>query len=308
MLPVEKRLLIKVAQMYYLENMNQNEIADKFGINRTTVSKYLKRAMQSGLVQISVANDRYENLENALEKRFNLKEVYILPTGADLGMAGFRYLKRIIKDGDVVGFARGVTIAALSNSAVADACTAVNAEMVPLVGGPENDVDSEYHVNTIVYKVATAFKAKSHYLYAPAIVATAEAKEVMVQDPNCRRVISMWDKVDIAIVGIGAPIRSSNSVWGGSFGKEYAHVLREKGVAGDVCSRFYDLNGKVIETELNDKTIAIELEALRKTPYSIGVASAPEKIPAIYGALQGKFINVLISDEETAKLLLEYKP
>jgi DNA-binding transcriptional regulator LsrR (DeoR family) len=311
MLSVERRLLVKVSQMYYLEGMNQNEIADKFGINRTTVSKYLKKALLAGIVQISVVNDLYESLETTLEKRFGLKEVYIVPSSSDseevknnLGKAGIGYLKRIIGNGDIIGFAWGSTIGALSNAA-AGKSDIVNVEMIPLVGGPEN-LDSEYHVNTIVYKVANAFKAKSHYLYAPAITGTAEIKSAIMQDANCRNIVELWDKVTITILGIGAPIKSSNLVWTGSFGKEYSDALRDAGVVGDICSRFYDVHGNIVNTVLKDRTIAIDLEKLRDVKYSIGIASSPEKVPAIYGALQGNFINVLISDEETAKLLLDF--
>jgi DNA-binding transcriptional regulator LsrR (DeoR family) len=313
MLSVERRLLVKVSQMYYLEGMNQNEIADKFGINRTTVSKYLKKALLAGIVQISVVNDLHESLETALEKRFGLKEVYIVPSSSDseevknnLGKAGIGYLKRIISNGDIIGFAWGSTIGALSNAAVGkNDIVNVDVEMIPLVGGPEN-LDSEYHVNTIVYKVANAFKAKSHYLYAPAITGTAETKSAIMQDANCSNIVKRWDKVTITILGIGAPIKSSNLVWTGSIGKEYVDALRDAGVVGDICSRFYDVNGNVVDTVLKDRTIAIDIEKLRDVKYSIGIASSPEKVPAIYGALKGNFINVLISDEETARLLLDF--
>jgi DNA-binding transcriptional regulator LsrR (DeoR family) len=312
MFSVNRRLLVKIAQMYYLENMNQNEIASKFGINRTTVSKYLKKAMLAGLVQISVVNDLYENLETALEQKFGLKEVYIVPSSSDpdevtnnLGKAGMQFLKRIIMDGDIVGFAWGFTIGALSNSAVMEKCDVVNADMIPLVGGPEN-IDSEYHVNTIVYKVANAFKARSHYLYAPAITGTAETKTAIMQDVNCKKIINFWDSVNVTILGIGAPIKSSNLVWTGSFGKEYSEPLRDAGVVGDICSRFYDVSGKIINTGLKERTIAIELEKLKDVKYSIGIAASPEKVPAIYGAMKGNFINVLITDEVTAKLLLDF--
>lgn len=312
MVNVERRLLVKVSQMYYLENMNQNEIASKFGINRTTVSKYLKKAALAGIVQISVVSDLYESLETALEKKFGLKEVYIVPSSSDpdevknnLGKAGIRYLKRIINDGDVVGFAWGTTIGALSNIALAEKCDAVNANMIPLVGGPEN-VDNEYHVNTIVYKVANAFKAQSHYLYAPAITGTAEAKSVIMQDANCNKIVNLWDEVNITILGVGAPIKSSNLVWTGSCGKEYSDALRDAGVVGEICSRFYDVNGKVVDSVLKDRTIAIDLEKLKNVKHSIGIASSPEKVPAIYGAMKGNYINALISDEETAKLLIDF--
>ncbi len=51
MVPVEKRILIKAASMYYLDHMKQSEIARRMGVDRTTVSKYLKKAMNNGIVK-----------------------------------------------------------------------------------------------------------------------------------------------------------------------------------------------------------------------------------------------------------------
>lgn len=307
MLAVDKRLLIKVARMYYLENKNQNEIAAKLDINRTTVSKYLKKAMLAGLVQISVVNDEFEDLESELETRFGLKETYIISAAADLGKAGFHFLKRIIRDDAVVGFAWGETMASIANAAALESCEKVDAEVIPLVGGPGN-IDSDFHVNTIIYKVANAFKSKSHYLYAPAIAGSAEAREIMIQDDNCREVVAMWERVTIAIVGIGAPLRAFNLAWMGAQGKKYAAALQEAGVVGDVCSWFYDVHGNVVPTELTDRTIAIHPDIIRRVNHSVGIAASPEKVPAIYGALRGNFINALVTDEKTARLLLDYHP
>lgn len=313
MMPVERRLLIKVATMYYLDNMKQGDIAEKLGVNRTTISKYLKKAMDAGIVRISIASDFYENLEAALEKKFGLKEVYIVPSNVEaeevktnMGKAGLAFLKRIIDDHQVVGFAWGTAMAAVSKCAAQERCNAVNADIVPLVGGPEN-MDSEFHVNTICYKVAAAFKARSHYLYAPAITKSPEIRNAIMEDVNYTKIIQYWDKMDIAMVGIGAPVKSSNLVWAGNFGRESIDELAQAGVIGEICSVFYDINGQVVSTGLSERIIAIPLDKLRKLKYCIGIAASPEKVPAIYGAVRGNLINVLILDEETAKLLLAYQ-
>jgi len=313
MIPVERRLLIKVANMYYIENMKQSDIAAKLGMNRTTVSKYLKRAMDAGIVKISIVDDSYAYLEAALERKFNLKEVYIVSSSPDsddvknnMGKAGLAFLKRIIATNQTVGFAWGSAIGALARQSALEHCSPVAVDFVPLVGGPEN-IDSEFHVNTICYKVAHAFSANSHYLYAPAITKTAEIREAIIQDVNYAKIVEYWNTLNVAFVGIGAPVKSSNLVWAGAFGKKSIDGLANAGVVGEICSIFYDINGLVVKTDFTDKIIAIGLDKLRKLEYSIGIAASKEKVPAIYGALKGQIINVLISDEETAKLLLEYE-
>jgi DNA-binding transcriptional regulator LsrR (DeoR family) len=82
-------------------------------------------------------------------------------------------------------------------------------------------------------------------------------------------------------------------------------ALGRAGAAGDICSRFYDLVGRRIQLDLADRTISIDLDILKGLDYSIAVAGGAHKVPAILGALRGRFINVLITTEETARLLLE---
>ena len=310
MAPVERRILVKVANMYYMEGLKQSDIATRIGIDRTTVSKYLKKARKEGLVKITVEHDSYDELEAAMEARFGLKESYIVPKSYDLQVikknmagAGLNLLRRILAPGQIIGMAWGTTVRELAQHAEQEAMPQADVDFVPIDGGPEN-IESEYHVNTICYQMARAFGGRSHYIYAPAIAKTAEIRDAIVQDVNYEKISAMWQKLSIAIVGIRAPAKSSNLVWAGSFGREAIESLAHTGAVGEICSVFYDINGHAVETPFSDRTIAIDLEQLKGIPYSIGMAASREKVPAIMGALRGKIINVLITDEETAKILL----
>lgn len=77
--------------------------------------------------------------------------------------------------------------------------------------------------------------------------------------------------------------------------------LKEKHAVGDICSRFFDRSGKLIDTEINDRTIAIDINRLKDLEYSIGLAESREKVPSIIGAAKGRYINVLVTTAETAR-------
>lgn len=310
MMPVERRILIKAASMYYLDHLKQSEIAARMGVDRTTVSKYLKKAMKSGIVKIEVESDSYEELEAALERRFGLREAYVVPKSYDMlaikqsmAQAGLNLLRRIMADGQVVGMAWGSTIQGLTKYAHHEKMPQLDIDFVPIDGGPES-IDSDHHVNTICYEMAKTVGGRSHYIYAPAITRTPEIRDAIVQDANYEKISQLWQRLDIAIVGIGAPVKSSNLVWAGYFGRDAIDSMRRTGAVGEICSVFYDKDGSPVQTPFTDRTIAIPLDTLRGLPYSIGMAASREKVPAIMGALRGHLINVLITDESTATILL----
>ena len=275
MTPVERRILIKVAGMYYLEHMKQNDIAKKLGVERTTISKYLKRALDKGIVTITVANEKFEDLESAMEKRFGLKECFIVPKSYDLlavkqamGRAGLQLLRRIVSNNLVIGLAWGTSIRELTRYAENSKLPKIDSDFIPLDGGPEN-IDSEYHVNTLCYELSRAFGGRCHYIYAPAITRTAEIRNAIVQDLNYEKISAFWEKLDIGIVGIGAPVKSSNLIWMGEFGKQAIESLRTTGAVGEICSVFFDKNGREVQTDFSDRIIAIGLDKLRNLNFSM---------------------------------------
>ncbi|ACA54863.1 Cro/Cl family transcriptional regulator [Clostridium botulinum A2B7 92] len=309
----DDRILYKVAQMYYIDNMTQSEIAKRLGQYRTTISRMLKKAREEGIVTINIKNnfDGCFQLEDALEKNFNLKEAIVIPTDEDevesirlkkLGQAGSEFLKRILKDGDILGFAWGKSVGEVANT-LKD-CKNVSANIVPLVGGPPSDMDNKYHVNTIVSRVSDEFKAKGHYFYAPAITAEKSTKEAIMNDSNFKGILELWDKVNKAVVGIGAPLKGNNLIWSGYFGDEDIQLLKDVDAVGDICSRFFDINGNIVDEKVKDRIISVELEKLKKMEYSIAVAESSEKAWSILGALNGGFVNVLITNNETAETIL----
>lgn len=309
----ETRILVKVSQLYYIEGLTQSEISNKLGIYRTTISRLLKKAKENGIVNITIKSDNNEcfELEKGMEKRFGLKETCIVPSESMqtyetkvqmIGYAAAEYLKRIAKDGDVIGFAWGTTLASLSRE-LTD-CKTISANIVPLVGG-FSGMDNENHVSTIVSKVALEFSVKAHYLYVPAITSDKAIKDAIMQDDNYTNISQLWKKVNKAFVGIGSPRKSSNLVWSSEYKSKDIIGLKNSNAVGEICSRFYDIQGNIISSDLNDRTIGIELEMLRHLEYSIAVAEGQEKVPSILSALKGKFINVLITTEETARLIME---
>lgn len=310
---IDSRLLTKISHMYYIEELTQNEISKKLGLERSMISRLLKKARSLGIVKISIHPEHSDliDIESRIESIFNLKEVIIVPDtyGDDkgnnklnIGKAAASYLERIIKDGNVVGLALGTTMLSIANSL--HDTKQVKAKFVPLVGGSDNN-KIEYQVNIIASKFAESFGAEAQYISAPAVTADKKTKEYLIKDDSFTKIESLWKQLDIAIVGIGAPIQSSNLIWTDAFADKEISLLNSKNAIGDIISRFYDIEGNIIYSELDERIISLDIALLKEVNYVIGVAESIEKAPSILGALRGGLINVLVTTESTANKILE---
>lgn len=308
---LQKRLLYKVAHMYYDLDLKQSDIANKLGLERSTISKYLKRAKDEGIVRIEIKDTLCQRLEYQLEEKYHMKEVSIIPTYDNLidqyvhlGQAGGDILCRFLKKNMVVGFNWGRSMSAISQYISQTKLNNISVDFVPLVGGCTHK-NVQLHGNTICYSLAQSFNARCHSLYAPVITTSASLKQAIEEDISFQNIRTLWEKLDIAFVGIGAPKSSSNIIWNASLKQKDIITTNSMDMVGETCTRFYDEKGLEVDTSLSERTISIELDLLKKAQYVIGVAVGVEKKDAIKAAMLGGLINVLITDEKTAMELLE---
>lgn len=312
----EYKLLVKIAQMYYEENKTQSEISRSLGIHRTSISRMLKTIREKNIVKISVNYDFVEtvSLENEIKKKFNLKEVIIVPMEPSqvskikqraIGSATANYLSTIVKDNYKIGFSWGSTLSEVVSELKPQNYMGV--VCVPMIGGPSGRIASQYHVNTITYEAAKKLNGESILIDSPAILESQKIRDALMKTEFNEQIKNIWGKLDIAIVGIGSPLVSENEIWKGFYEDKVIGILKENNVAGDIVSRFYDIYGNIIETDVSNKIIGISLDKLKLVPYRIGVAESKNKVSGILGALNGGYINILVTTEETAiKLIDEY--
>ena len=117
------RLIVKVAQLYYEQEMTQAQIARELGIYRTTISRLLKRGREQGIVTIAINYDYNENLwlEQQLKQKFALKEAVVASCESSqeedqlstIGQHGAQLVDRLLEPGDIIGFSWGRAVRAL---------------------------------------------------------------------------------------------------------------------------------------------------------------------------------------------------
>jgi deoxyribonucleoside regulator len=308
----DERLMIKICDMYYNQDMNQKTISSKLGLSRPTISRIISNAKDSGIVTISIKNlesTNYVELEHTIETIYNLKEVIVVDHKSnpetqkkELGRVAADYLSRIIKDRNVVGVSMGSTLFEVVEH-IHDAA-AKNVFFVPLIGGMGH-LRSELHSNALVEALARKFDGKFIPMHAPARVANRAIRSEFQNEASISRVIRECDDLDVAIVGIGTPNQSSAIMATGYYTDAEMRRMQSAGVIGDICMQFYDASGSTTPFRKENTVIGIEIRKLRKVPHAIGVATGLEKVPAIKGAINGRYINTLITDIDCAKELAQ---
>jgi DNA-binding transcriptional regulator LsrR (DeoR family) len=143
-------------------------------------------------------------------------------------------------------------------------------------------------------------------LPVPGIVADQRTRQALLSDVHVQRAVEACAHLDLAVVGVGAPTPDSVTMRDGSIiSQAELDDLLAHGAVGDIALRYFDVEGRCVESEINDRIIGITLEQLKRGPKVVAASGGPQKVPAIRAALRGGLIDVLVTDSVTAGRLLE---
>ena len=305
-------LLADIAEMYFLDGKNQNEIARKVGMTRSNVSRLLKEARQMGIVQIQINHPIQEinSLAREMVERFDMTDAHIIQVDhssqlmSTLGRAAGRILMEHLAPGVVLGTAWGTAI-----SATVDHLVITNRvpdiKVVQLLGALGSRIQG-YDGHGIVRRLEELLDAEGIYMNAPFFVDDANTAELLLETSSIKETLNLAKQADIALLGVGSLDLSQCSFYlAGYVPKNEILEIQKTGAIGDVCGRFFNIHGEVTANEYQNQLIGIAIDDLTKIPIRIGVAGGNAKIDPIIGALRGKLVNILITDSVTALEVLK---
>ncbi|MEF9989461.1 MAG: sugar-binding transcriptional regulator [Christensenellaceae bacterium] len=308
---------LKASYLYYIEDKTQSEIAKLFNVSRPTLIKLLNDAKDEGIVKIEIQDIRRANafieLEQKLRKKLNLHDVKIVSvnfndkqaTLNNIGAAAAQYLSSIIKSGMILGISWGKTLEAMSRY-VRHQPNISDIYMIPLLGGPGNTNGNKMYANSLCEIISSNYTNCSvGSIYAPLIAPNRIVAKAFMESDSMREIFNKMENLDIAMVGIdGDPHHSTTSEMEISI-PNFVKKLEEAHIVGNICSRFFDIDGNILNSDFVHDTIAISVENLRTTPIVIGVAGGIHKVDSIIGGARAKLYNVLVTDENTARKILK---
>jgi DNA-binding transcriptional regulator LsrR (DeoR family) len=318
----ELRQLVHCLQLYYRDGRSQKDIAAALGVSAATVSRLLKRAFDDGLVRVELDLPRAPELETALISRFGLRDAVVIASGGRgdgkeaLGAAAAAYFEKVARDRIRVGLSCGFTlyqtIRQLRERRFRDL------ELYPLSGESTLTL-VDLFPNTLVGMMAAKYRphVRAHALpvqHLSSLRDIERERRRLLRDPEVRRIYELAQDVDIALVGIGLigektpGFCSLAEAYGVSVGR-----LRELGVVGEINYQPFDARGAVVDAPelraLMRRILSVGAHRMyalsrREDRYVVAVAGGRAKVDAVRGALSGRFMNVLVTDEDCAARLL----
>lgn len=293
------QLMYAAATLYYREDATQAQIAERLGTSRATVSRLLSQARRSGVVRIEITPPPHDDaLAVRAAEALQVRAVHLAPVSRDglLGVSlapalGTVLLGLGLKPDDVLLMSSGRTTYEIAQAELPPLGGLV---IAPTLGG-QDEPEAWYQTNEITRLFAEKVGGRPMLLYSPALPSPA-LHERLVDDPATRRVMGLWSRARCAIVGVGAPPHTRQSI--PSFVSDHDPALRD--AVGDVCNRFFDRRGRPLEFQGSERLVATSLEMLRDIRDTIAVAVGQEKVPSLIAAARGGWFNQLVTDPPTA--------
>jgi DNA-binding transcriptional regulator LsrR (DeoR family) len=309
----QTKLLVEVARAYYEQNHTQDRIAQSLGISRSQVSRYLTKAREMNLVQVRIVTpgERAANLERALKQQFKGLEHAVVasafnlqpePLRKTLGHACAQYLERRLRPGMWVCIGSGRTLYEMTNWLHPRPVPDISiVQAMGSVGHKAMNIDFSELARAVGQKLG----ARVYYLTAPAILGSGKATQLIKTNPSIRETLQQARSASLFAVGIGSIESDLIFTQSGLIKREDLDRLSRAGAVGDVCARFFDRNGREVDSPFADRIVGIELNDLRQAKVSIGVAGGPDKVLPLLGALRGGLFKTVVTDEQTARSVLE---
>lgn len=303
----EKILMSEAATLYYEKKLTQQEIADLMKLSRQTVSRLLNDAVKENVVEIKIHNPQKdcEDLQAEISEKFGIENCIVIGVSSKneslrklmTVQAAAEYITAIIKEGNKkIALSWGRTVQELINT-IGQINTDGNV-VFPLFGATDNE-NLYFSSNELARGLADKIGADAKYAWFPYLPDSNEDCRLLKKLSYYHKIQDLWKAADIAILGIG------NTEILEIFGKTFGYSEKRFDVIGDIATHFFDEKGDFID--LYENALCASAENIKNAKQTIAIACGDDKATAISGALRTKIIDTLITDEYTARKILEKK-
>ncbi len=310
----DSSLSARAAWLHYAGGLTQSQVAKRLGVTDLKAHRLIAKANQDGMVRVFIDGEVGEcvELEQRLTTAYRLDTCEVVPDFDQddlplraLGLAGANFLKREIDRGEamLIGVGHGRTLAA--GIEALPRTPAAHIRFVSLLGGLTRRFAANPH--DVIHRLTERTGAQAYVMPVPFVANTEEDRETMLSQRGVNDVFDLAGRADLMFVGIGTTEREASMVATGMIEHSEIDDVKRDGGAGELLGHFFDDAGRAVETALSKRILALSRDQL-KDRRIVAVAGGEVKIRAIKAVLESRFLNGLITDERTARALVEKSP
>lgn len=307
----EQSLAIRAAWLHYAGGLTQAAVAKRLGVPSVKAHRLIARAVADGVVKVSIDGEIVEcvQLEDQLCSRFGLTHCEVAPDLGEegiplraLGLAGAAFLRREIERGDhpIIGLGHGRTLAA----AVAQLphFEAKGVDFVSLLGGLTRNYAANPH--DVMHSLAEKTGSSAFVLPVPFFANSESDRAILLAQPGVRDIFDLSSRATLKFVGMGTVDADAQLVASGMIEPHEIAEIHAGGAIGEMMGHFFDASGRVLETTLSARTLSVDLTGTGNDGIVV-IAGGHEKIRAIKAVLNSGRLTGLITDEATARQLVQ---
>ena len=310
---VDELLSIRAAELYYEENLTQEEIGRNLQITRWKVGRLLTQAKDEGFVRIEILHSRARRpqLERRLREERGLADAVVVSRAGvrsedelqqRVAQAAADHLTGLRPSPRVLGVSWGRTLSDIAHH-LRDGWSQAT-DVVQINGGVSMSQRPGTAAATAV-SIAQKGGGTAALLPSPAILEQRATKEAIEADRVVARVLDAARSANAYLFSAGAADHGSVHVDSGYLTTPDMDRLVAAGAVGDVVGRYIDAGGRIVDADLDARTVGLSLDDLRRADIAIAaIAGAPKRAIASAVVASG-LCTVLITDESTAQHLLD---
>lgn len=309
----DSSLRIRAAWLYYSGGLTQKDVSERLGISRGTAIRLLSEAKERGEVQIWIAEGESQSIELALrlEAAFGLDEAIVVPMAAAsgessgaVGQALGKFLSEAVSDNMTIGVGWGRTLTA--SLASLRPVRREGVKVVSLLGGVVEARGS--NPLEFSWRVAHQFGADCYLFIAPVFVDSVRTKRQLIEACGLDKLYALAGALDVAVVSVGDIGAHGTSLTAGFVSPAELKELVEMGCVADVLCHFLDAEGKNVDHPLNSRVMSADLEDVKNAGHVVIATAGAHRARAVRAAIRRIGCNTLVTDEPTARALLDMGP
>ncbi len=297
--------------LYFIAGHTQDEIARMLQVSRASAQRLVSLCLAERLITFRLEHPIAACMELAsqLKARFGLVHCEVVPTDSASPLSNAGIAERCANLLDSTLRSETPVIVALGTGramrAAVERVTPIerpNHQIVSLVGNISADGSASFF--DTVGRLADRTGARHYPMPLPFVMSSEEERNRMVRIGPIAKVRAIAAKADLRLVGIGQMDQKAQVYVDGFVTRDELFEMMRLGAVGEVTGWAYDAKGRLIKDGTNKRLTSIPPQAPAQTA-TIAAALGQAKVAAIRAALAGRLVNGLITDEATARAILD---